>query len=278
MEKKKLKKFWNIIHYYLFKIIKMGRSKRNKNKKETPQFLIKQEQRLSVKAERNRIKQEKRREAKKNKILSTMEKKYLIGVYDDLREDGVDHKYIDTKDATNIGSFDSDATYSLYPLSKDSFCGLKQEGNTSVKIEVYEITETILDELDEKVYNYDPSQKDDNNLFIRKKVNSPYGEIEMWFYNDDTTGIKPLESGDWIDYLDIQFKTTPPKSSKSEFNKLLDKQEQELEDEINSQDTVTVNYKDVLDNPINPTKKDDSAWEKSNKEFEDSLVDHQAMD
>jgi len=231
----------------------MGRSQRNKNKNKkenNPVYAMKQQERLSVKAERNAIKQQKRRESKraKNKI---MEKRYLIGLYDNTRRKGGNHTLLPSAQCEYIGNYDTEPIYYMYSFEDNTWCGIKTGGNTSINIEVYSVSEEISDNLDD-FNSYDPSSRDMDNLFLREKVNSPYGEIEIYIYNNETFNNEPLESGDWIDYINtlIVKKPIPNKAErKASLEKMLN--EAEIELSINS---ITVSEKDEIEEHYKPGK------------------------
>lgn len=233
----------------------MGKFARRSNskKKEDINYKIRQEERLSVKASRKAEKRDKKREAKKGKN-KTMEEKFLVVVYDHLRKGGKHHINLN-KETVFVGTFDSEPSYFLFSLQDGAFAGIKEHGNTSITMEVYEVTEEKLDDIDD-IVRYDASAKDEDNLYLRKIINTPYGEAYVYIYNEITLSNIPIENGDWIDYLETKKFTDGNK----DLQRKLDLAEKEIEDEkhiqlalsedIDDDEIPTVSFEDVMNGNI----------------------------
>ncbi len=154
----------------------MGKSKRSKNKKKSINFL------------------------KKNyKQSKQMEKRFLIGVYDSYRTNGKYNKIINVSNSKFIGSYSTEPIYTMFDLGMDDGV-IIDNGNCSIKIEVWEISETTLN-LIKSNYSYYDELSDDHNVYLEKKILSPFGEIQIFFYNESCEGFEKVVSGDWIEYL-----------------------------------------------------------------------------
>jgi gamma-glutamylcyclotransferase (GGCT)/AIG2-like uncharacterized protein YtfP len=111
------------------------------------------------------------------------EKKFtVIGVACKLQKNGEYHKKLtEFSSLLPVGVYYTPPIYELYDLGLDA--GLVENGNTSVKIEVYQICDKTLKSLD----NFKSSLSDNikYNLFNRKEIDSPFGKIQVYFVNID---------------------------------------------------------------------------------------------
>ena len=117
-------------------------------------------------------------------------KKFLIACYGSLRKGkGNDHLLSTSK---YLGTFQTKPEFSLYSLGY--YPGLKTNGNTSVTMEVYEVTEKIAKSID-SLEGYTPN---DNNTFYDKiPIETPYGEASVYIYVNNILKERLVESGDW---------------------------------------------------------------------------------
>ena len=151
-----------------------------------------------------KTKAELKKERKELKRKSKMEKKFLIGLYDDYRKDGVLNMSLDKVHCKLIGSYSTEPIYSMYDVDGDSmYCAVETDGNTSVKIEVWEIDETTLD-LIEKNYSYYPQFEEYPQDYKKVDILSPFGKIEMYFTNVLQSKDNLIVDGDWIEYLNYK--------------------------------------------------------------------------
>ena len=204
----------------------MGRSKRNKNNRQSMNSMM-AEIVKEKRAQRKKDKDEKRRLIKKQ----SMEKRYLIGFYGDYRKDTKDHyEVIKPGMGTKfIGSYYTEPEYDLYQIKGAGESALV-EGTTSILIEVYEITESILETFD-LLLGY-TSTREDLCYYVRKQISSPFTDILVYFWNEVIeTGDVLVKDGDWLDFLNIQksksYLTVKPSDNKGKGTACL-----ELDDEI----------------------------------------------
>lgn len=145
---------------------------------------------------------ERKKEKRELKRKSQMEKKILIGLYDDYRKDGSLNGMLNAINCKLIGSYSTEPIYTMYNL-EDDVCGVKLEGNNSIKVEVWEISESYLDKI-ERTYNYYPDFEEYPQDYTKETILSPFGEIFMYFINDVKVDNKVVISGDWIEYLNYK--------------------------------------------------------------------------
>ncbi len=69
------------------------------------------------------------------------------------------------------------------------------EDNQRVRVEWYKVTDSTLEAMD-RLEEYDPNAPD-SSLFIRKKVQSPYGKGWIYVYNQPFHDVDVIEYGDW---------------------------------------------------------------------------------
>jgi gamma-glutamylcyclotransferase (GGCT)/AIG2-like uncharacterized protein YtfP len=117
---------------------------------------------------------------------------YLLAAYGALRLTGPSH-YLISK-AKYIGDFDTELIYDMYSFV--SFPALIPDGNTSIKMEVYEISEDILKVL-KRVQEYEGGHKIES-MYTMTEIETPYGTALTSFYNNKVSNKVKVESGDWI--------------------------------------------------------------------------------
>lgn len=154
-------------------------------------------------SENYKTKAQLKKERKELKRKSQMEKKILIGLYDDHRKDGSLNGMLNAVNCKLIGSYSTEPIYTMYDLEDDDVCGVKLDGNNSIKVEVWEINEPNLDKT-ERTYNYYPDFEEYPQDYTKEKVLSPYGEIFMYFINNVKAENKVVISGDWIEHLNYK--------------------------------------------------------------------------
>lgn len=140
-----------------------------------------------------------RRQSKKYKNYKYMENKevttrnILIAVYGSLRKEFGNHGLI--KDAEYKGMFSTDPVYSLYSLG--GYPGLKENGNTSVVMEVYAVNEAEAHNVD-MLEGYTPGEP----AYFYDKVNleTPWGNAGLYIYVGTPSQNKLVKSGDWFTF------------------------------------------------------------------------------
>lgn len=150
-----------------------------------------------------KTKAELKKERKELRKKSQMEKKYLIGLYDDYRKEGCLNGMLDKVDCKLIGTYSTEPIYTMYNIDNDDSCVVETGGNNSIKVEIWEIGETTLDKI-ERVYNYYPDFADYPQDYKKEDVTSPFGKIEMYFTNIEQPKENIVISGDWIEHLNYK--------------------------------------------------------------------------
>ena len=117
-----------------------------------------------------------------------------VVVYGTLRKGQRNHYYL--RDEKFIGEFESEPVFSLYAVS--TYPGLIQNGNTSVKMEVYEVDELKMKQLD-TLEGYS-GKVSSHNLYERKNMITPFGMAKVYLYNQTYKKTPLITSGDWVDY------------------------------------------------------------------------------
>jgi len=146
---------------------------------------------------------ERKKEKKEQKRLSKMEKKFLIGLYDDYRKDGLLNHLLNNTTCKLIGVYSTEPIYNMYSLEDDDTCIVKTNGNYSIKVEVWEVNEASLDKI-ERSYNYYPDFEEYPQDYVKQEILSPFGDIIMYFTNVIQLKEKLIISGDWIEYLNYK--------------------------------------------------------------------------
>lgn len=119
--------------------------------------------------------------------------KKLIAVYGSLRKGmGNDH-YV--KDADYIGEFKTEPVYSLYSLG--GYPGLKENGETSVVMEVYAVTKEQGKDVD-RLEGYSPNRP--ATFYDKKPIDTPFGKASVYVYVDPISEDRLVKSGDWKEY------------------------------------------------------------------------------
>lgn len=110
-----------------------------------------------------------------------MEKKYLIAVYNNLKQNNKWHNIIKNQTHLYIGEFLSEPIYDIYYIN-DSNCALLPEGSTSIHFEVYECSEILFNNINFILKSDGWCSKEDA-VFNTELINSPFGKVVTYFYN-----------------------------------------------------------------------------------------------
>ncbi len=160
--------------------------------------------RVNKHSENYKIKAQLKKERKELRRKSQMEKKILIGVYDDYREKGCLNGVLNKINCKLIGSYSTEPIYAMYDLEDEGLnCAIQINGNNSIKVEVWEVNEIILDRI-ERSYNYYSDFEDYPQDYEKETILSPFGDILMYFINDIKSKDKLVISGDWIEHLNYK--------------------------------------------------------------------------
>jgi gamma-glutamylcyclotransferase (GGCT)/AIG2-like uncharacterized protein YtfP len=118
-----------------------------------------------------------------------------VAVYGSLRKGLSNHNYF-LKDAKYLGKFTTEPVYSLYSLG--GYPGLKNNGNTSVVMEVYEVNEQEARAID-GLEGYSPNRK--STFYDKEYIDTPYGKAGVYIYVNNISKYKLVESGDWKEFI-----------------------------------------------------------------------------
>lgn len=123
-----------------------------------------------------------------------MEERILVGLYDDLRQEGDSYK-IYMSEANYLGTFYTEPEYDLFSLSK-KYPALKRGGSTSILLEIFEVNKNTLQGIDyyEGCSEVDPYM----NIYDRIEIDTPFGPCYIYEYNRIIVNKPRVDSGDWI--------------------------------------------------------------------------------
>jgi gamma-glutamylcyclotransferase (GGCT)/AIG2-like uncharacterized protein YtfP len=127
-----------------------------------------------------------------------MRKKYLVAVYGSLRKTMGNHNYY-LSNSDYKGIFSTEPEYTLHSLS--AYPGLKLNGNTSVVMEVYEVTENVLNNLN-TLEGYSADRKP--TFYDRIEIDTPWGKAFTYIYVNELLKDSIVESGDWVDFKNTE--------------------------------------------------------------------------
>ena len=88
----------------------------------------------------------------------------------------------------------------MYDLKEEDNCIVKTNGNNSIKVEVWEVNQSILDKI-EKSYNYYSQFEEYPQDYVRLETLSPFGKTLMYFTNVIQLKEDIIINGDWIEYI-----------------------------------------------------------------------------
>jgi gamma-glutamylcyclotransferase (GGCT)/AIG2-like uncharacterized protein YtfP len=120
--------------------------------------------------------------------------KILVAVYGSLRKGLGNHYYLEN--AKYLGNFNTEPIYNLHSLG--SYPGLKENGNTSVVMEVYEVTPIEAHSID-RLEGYTPGSNS-NTFYDKKDINTPWGVASVYLYVSELPKSTIVESGDWKEF------------------------------------------------------------------------------
>jgi gamma-glutamylcyclotransferase (GGCT)/AIG2-like uncharacterized protein YtfP len=125
--------------------------------------------------------------------MDVKKRKILVAVYGSLRKGLSNHRLLEN--AEYLGEFKTEPVFSLYSLG--GFPGLKENGNTSVTMEVYSVTEQEARRVD-SLEGYTPGEP--AYFYDKIPIDTPYGEANVYTYVSHITEDRLIESGDWKEY------------------------------------------------------------------------------
>jgi len=118
--------------------------------------------------------------------------KALIAVYGTLRKGCGNHEHF-LKDAEFMGAFKSEPIYNMYSLG--GFPGLKENGDTSIVLEVYSVTEYEAKKVD-GLEGYHEGRTP--TFYDKKYIDTPWGNAGLYIFVGDIPESRKIESGDWM--------------------------------------------------------------------------------
>lgn len=123
--------------------------------------------------------------------------KNIIAVYGSLRKGLGNHRIIESDTTEYLGEFDSEPIYSMYTLG--GFPGLHENGNTSIKLEVYSVDDEVAQSVD-WLEGYSPDRP--ATFYDKKSIETPWGAGSIYIYMGNPGEEQLVESGDWKEYLE----------------------------------------------------------------------------
>lgn len=121
-----------------------------------------------------------------------------VAVYGSLLKTLSNHKLLE--ESEYLGEFHTDPEFSLYSLG--SYPGLKKNGITSIRMEVYRVSKDVLKALDQ-LEGYDKANKE-GSYYKRFSLPTPYGLAFSYEYNNPIKSQKIVASGNWVEYKRLE--------------------------------------------------------------------------
>lgn len=138
-----------------------------------------------------------RRELTKN---SKMEKKHLVGIYDHFRKDGILNSLLSTIACKLIATFSTEPIYNMYYVEDDNNCVIQEKGNSSIKMEVWEINDASLIKIEKEYCYYDEFAEYPQD-YTKKILKSPFGDIIIYTSDSKKNAKELIIDGDWIEHI-----------------------------------------------------------------------------
>ncbi len=123
-------------------------------------------------------------------------KKNLICVYGSLRQGHGNHRLL--TESEYVGIFKTPAIYNLYSLG--GYPGLKENGDTSVTMEVYAVDDTTARRVD-GLEGYEPGRP--ATFYDKVPIETPFGPASVYTYVNNISEDRKVESGDWNLYRGV---------------------------------------------------------------------------
>ena len=116
--------------------------------------------------------------------------KNIIAVYGSLRKGLGNHRIIESDTTEYLGEFESEPIYSMYSLG--GFPGLHENGNTSIKLEVYSVDDITARRVDQ-LEGYSPDRP--ATFYDKKTIETPWGTGSIYIYMGNPSEDQLVESG-----------------------------------------------------------------------------------
>lgn len=127
-----------------------------------------------------------------------------VAVYGSLLSGLHNHGVMNRAEGVLVGEFQTKPEYTLVSLG--SFPGLIAGGNTSVKVEVYEVEEDKVHVLD-RLEGYHPDNDPNNNFYTREviEIEGVEGGVSVYTLPKEYLDRRVVvENGDWRQYTDTK--------------------------------------------------------------------------
>lgn len=115
-----------------------------------------------------------------------------VAVYGSLRKGLSNHGLLSK--SKSLGTFETLPKYNMYSVG-GSFPALKNNGTTSIVMEVYEVDDKVLDRLDALEGYLGPNDID--NHYNKESISTPFGEAAVYIYNRSVNHMPRVINGDW---------------------------------------------------------------------------------
>lgn len=119
--------------------------------------------------------------------------KILVAVYGSLRKGLGNHRLL--QNSKYLGEFKTEPVFSLYSLG--SYPGLKENGTTSVVMEVYEVNKETAIRVD-NLEDYTPGEK--AYFYDKIPIETPWGIASVYTYVNPISEDRLVKSGDWKEF------------------------------------------------------------------------------
>ena len=122
----------------------------------------------------------------------------LVAVYGTLRKGLSNHGLL--KNAEYVGAYETLPEYKMVDLG--AYPGLLENGNTSITMEVFKVTDIELGSLDQ-LEGYDANDAE-HTFYERIIIDTPFGKAFTYLYNGQFGGADIVTTGDWKDYYKLK--------------------------------------------------------------------------
>lgn len=122
--------------------------------------------------------------------------KHIVAVYGSLRKELHNHRVLLNENTEFLGEFKTPPIYSMYSIGY--FPGLKEDGDTSIVMEVYKVDSVIAKSID-RLEGY--SENEIPTFYDKKEIETPFGKASVYIYIPEASHLKKVESGDWKQFF-----------------------------------------------------------------------------
>ena len=119
----------------------------------------------------------------------------LVATYGTLRKNQHNHYRLEKKGVKFLGEYTTPPNYTMRNYH-GGFPAVSEKGNTSIKLEIYEVTDEVKKSLDQLESHYGKNNPD--NFYDITTVKTPFGEAIMYVINKGIDNLPIIKSGDWL--------------------------------------------------------------------------------